>query len=97
MFFARTKAIKNIVRMRRIINVLIKHGFGDFVEQLNVGRVFTLTRLLSGKKEPAYNRAERARMAIEELGSSFIKFGQILSTRVDLLRPVGGEEVDAGA
>ncbi|MDT8316438.1 MAG: 2-polyprenylphenol 6-hydroxylase [bacterium] len=87
MFFARTKAIKNIVRMRKILNVLIKHGFGDFVEQLRIGKVLTLGRLFSRKKEHALSRAERARMAIEELGSTFIKFGQILSTRVDLLPP----------
>lgn len=87
MFFARTKAIKNIVRMRKIINVLIKHGFGDFVEQLNIGKVFTLGRLFRKQEQHTLNRAERARMAIEELGSTFIKFGQILSTRVDLLPP----------
>ena len=87
MFFARTKAIKNIVRMRKILNVLIKHGFGDFVEQLNVGKVFTLGRLFRRSEEHALSRAERARMAIEELGSTFIKFGQILSTRIDLLPP----------
>lgn len=87
MFFARTKAIKNIVRMRKIINILIKHGFGDFVEQLNMGKVFTLGRLFRKQEQHSLNRAERARMAIEELGSTFIKFGQILSTRVDLLPP----------
>ncbi|MDH3974054.1 MAG: 2-polyprenylphenol 6-hydroxylase [Deltaproteobacteria bacterium] len=85
MFFARTKAIKNIVRMRKIVNVLIKHGFGDFVEQLNIGKVFTLGRLFRREEPHSFSRAERARMAIEELGSTFIKFGQILSTRVDLL------------
>lgn len=87
MFFAKTKALKNIVRMRKILNVLIKHGFGDFVEQLNVGKVLTLGRLFRRQVEPKYSRAARARMAIEELGCTFIKFGQILSTRVDLLPP----------
>lgn len=87
MFFARTKAIKNIVRMRKILNILIKHGFGDFIEQLNIGRVFTLGRLFRKEKKHARSRAERARMAIEELGATFIKFGQVLSTRVDMLPP----------
>ena len=87
MFFARTKAIKNIVRMRKILNILAKHGFSDFIEQLNLGRVFTIGRLFRRRREDGFSRAERARMAIEELGSTFIKFGQILSTRVDLLPP----------
>jgi ubiquinone biosynthesis protein len=73
--------------MRKILNVLIKHGFGDFVEQLNIGKVFTLGRLFRKEKEHTSGRAERARMAIEELGSTFIKFGQVLSTRVDMLPP----------
>jgi len=85
MFFAKAKALKNIVRMRKILNVLIKHGFGDFVEQLNVGKVLTLGRLFHREVEPRHSRAARARMAIEELGTTFIKFGQILSTRVDML------------
>ncbi len=87
MFFAKTKALKNIVRMRKILNVLIKHGFGDFVEQLNIGKVLTLGRFFRRQVEPKYSRAARARMVIEELGCTFIKFGQILSTRVDLLPP----------
>lgn len=87
MLFIKTKAIKNIMRMRKILNVLIKHGFGDFVEQLNVGRVLTLRRFFRRKDDNARSRAERARMAIEELGVTFIKFGQVLSTRVDLLPP----------
>jgi len=35
--------------------------------------------------EMAYTKPERARMAIEELGTTFVKLGQILSTRADLL------------
>ncbi len=71
--------------MRKILKVLIKHGFGDFVEQIRLGKVITFGRFFKHTAELRAGRPVRARLALEELGATFIKFGQILSTRVDIL------------
>ncbi|MCD5390798.1 AarF/UbiB family protein [candidate division NPL-UPA2 bacterium] len=78
-------------RLRQILNVLVKHGFGYLIESLNLQRYLSLgKRIVTFKKrqEPVRERrtmAERARLALEELGPTFIKLGQILSARSDLI------------
>lgn len=79
---------KNLNRLRQIVNILIKYGFDYFVKQLG------LTNLVSkgGKilklkpsKIAQLPLPVRVRLALEELGPTFIKLGQILSTRPDLI------------
>ena len=85
------QTIKNIKRLRHILNVLIKHGFGQLIEQLNLQYVLsTSKRILSLKKSSLKEReriniSSRLRMVCEELGPTFIKFAQLLSLRADLL------------
>ncbi|MCK4437304.1 hypothetical protein KAU86_05080, partial [bacterium] len=80
-------------RLRQILNVLVKHGFGYLIEWVNLQRYLSLGKriiTLKKKQEPARERrtmAERARLALEELGPTFIKLGQILSARSDLIPP----------
>lgn len=80
-------AIKNINRLRQIINILIRHGFGELVSQLRIFRLYILgKRLFVPKAEDVKahkSTPERLRMALEELGPSFVKLGQLLSTRAD--------------
>ena len=76
-------------RYRAILSVLMKYGFGDLVETLKVREhIETVkTRISRRQPEPAerLSRPERVRMVLEELGPTFVKMGQILSTRADLI------------
>jgi ubiquinone biosynthesis protein len=71
-------------RYREIAAVLIRHGLGDIASMLGITRFRTLAR--ARPNLPA-SRNVRIRLALEELGPTFIKFGQALSVRGDLLPP----------
>ena len=77
--------IRTIRRYRQIIRILFKYGFDHLLEYLNVtarSRRFFLRREL---KNGALSPAERMRLALEELGPTFVKLGQLLSTRPDII------------
>ncbi len=96
--FARiNRNLRSLKRYRQILGVLIKYGFGQVIEQLNIDYYFELgKRIVSlgtmSKKIERLTQAERLRLAMEELGPTFIKLGQILSTRPDLVPPEYAEE-----
>ncbi|MEN6611559.1 MAG: AarF/ABC1/UbiB kinase family protein [Methanoregulaceae archaeon] len=78
-----------VTRFRRygqIADVLVKYGFGIVLQDVFPGlQRFRFSRKITeNDKQTVY---ERVRMAIEELGPTFIKFGQIMSTRKELLPP----------
>ncbi|MCD6377877.1 MAG: AarF/ABC1/UbiB kinase family protein, partial [Planctomycetes bacterium] len=79
---------RHLKRYRQIAMVLFKYGLGDLVDTIGLRRRLGLGRLAeaAGKEAPPrLTRWERHRMALEELGPSFVKLGQIASTRPDML------------
>lgn len=78
------KTLKNASRLRTIAGVFAKHGFHKLLEQIRLGQ-FLLERMSSAKDIEKYSVAERVRMSFEELGPTFVKLGQLLATRPDLV------------
>ncbi|ORU92631.1 MAG: ubiquinone biosynthesis regulatory protein kinase UbiB [Cycloclasticus sp. symbiont of Bathymodiolus heckerae] len=88
--------VKTAFRLLKIQQVLLRYGLDEFVFNLHLFRPLRYLTYLSpsylmGKRKGT--RGERIRKALEDLGPIFVKFGQILSTRQDLLPPDIGEEL----
>lgn len=80
--FLRSPKIK---RTKEILQTFFKYGLDYLVDRSRIG--FLLKLRGRAEKLQQLSAAERLRLALEELGPTFIKFGQILSTRPDLVPP----------
>ena len=78
-------ATRNIGRLSEIAQVAVKHGFGYFFERHRLTDLFPwISR--DGAEMPS-DRGRRLREMLDELGPTFVKFGQLLSTRPDIVPP----------
>ena len=83
------RTYRHLARYRQILTVFFKYGFGDLIELLKIEQYIEIGLQLISKNRRTrlekLSRAQRVRMACEELVPTYIKFGQILSTRPDLV------------
>jgi ubiquinone biosynthesis protein len=84
--------VRDIERLRQIVLVLGRHGFGEIVERSGLGRLVKRRSVAPGEDLEATPTAgsrqsfgPRLRTVLEDLGPTFVKLGQILSTRPDLI------------
>jgi ubiquinone biosynthesis protein len=81
--------LKKIGRLKQIVMIFANHGFGAVIDQLHIPQYFKLGKQSnnrpSGTEDAKLSVGERLRLSLEELGPTFVKLGQIMSTRPDLL------------
>ena len=84
-----TRTYRHFNRYTRILAILFKYGFGEFISRLPISQIVGSGLQLFSKEDRGQlrklPRSDRIRMMVEELGPTFIKLAQILSTRPDLI------------
>jgi ubiquinone biosynthesis protein len=89
-------AARDLGRLHEIASILIRYGFGDMVRRMGLANALERTgRALRWNEAAELAQLEppaRVRRAMEEMGPTFVKLGQILATRVDLFDPEWIEE-----
>lgn len=84
---------RNASRLREIVTTLAKYGIADWLANLDYDFLQNWLTSADGQKLGPLTTGARIRLALTELGTTFIKIGQILSTRYDLIGPELAEEL----
>lgn len=87
------RRVRNVGRLAQIVNVFARHGFWTFIRESGLDRWLTPDQFRRAEAESTAEAApvrdmdlpERLRKAFEELGPAFVKLGQVLAVREDLL------------
>ncbi|NOZ80804.1 MAG: AarF/ABC1/UbiB kinase family protein [DPANN group archaeon] len=88
------KDVRDINRLKRIVEVLFKHEFGYLIDRLHLKHLLPLhKRLQSERFADKHAQPSHVREIFEELGGAFPKLGQLLSLRPDLLPPAYCDEL----
>lgn len=85
-----TRRYRHLIRYQQIIGIILKYGFENIVEAMHIDRyIESGLRLIPftspQEKVERLSKNQRIRMVLEELGPTFIKMGQVLSVRPDLI------------
>jgi ubiquinone biosynthesis protein len=78
-------AVRDLERLRQIVGVLVRHGFGELVQRTGWGAQLGIGKRAEESEPKPISVGERIRLVLTELGPSFVKLGQIVSTRPDLV------------
>ena len=84
---------QNAGRLRDIVAILGKYGLADWLKDVDLNWLQSRLTSSRGQRLDHLSREARIRLALEELGTTFIKLGQILSTRADLVGPALAKEL----
>jgi ubiquinone biosynthesis protein len=87
--FSISQSREDLDRITHILNLLIKFQIGQFADRVRIGEKLPihLSRQKAPKEIIYKSQQERVRLTLEELGTTFVKFGQLLSTREDIVGP----------